>query len=196
MKPKFALSHDFLSVHHEYFVGTFASILLCPLTFKCLATLLVETTRPDPPWGDKWDDDDDDDGDDGDDDDDDDGDDDDDDEIEFPKFSLLAWAAILDIRNLYIFNLPPTNVPAVFQGSCLISNLVFGSQKEDTVAVVQSWCGPFSIIATTAGHQIIETIHGALIISHFITGPSERHRLSCGNLGKWWAESNDGWTIV
>ena len=30
MKPKFALTHDFLSVHHEYFVGTFASILLCP----------------------------------------------------------------------------------------------------------------------------------------------------------------------
>ena len=28
MKPKFALSRDFLSVHHEYFVGTFASILL------------------------------------------------------------------------------------------------------------------------------------------------------------------------
>ena len=26
MKPKFALFHDFLSVHHEYFVGTFASI--------------------------------------------------------------------------------------------------------------------------------------------------------------------------
>ena len=41
MKPKFALSHDFLSVHHEYFVGTFASILLCPPTFKCLATLLI-----------------------------------------------------------------------------------------------------------------------------------------------------------
>ena len=40
MKPKFASSHDFLSVHHEYFVGTFASILLCPPTFKCLATLL------------------------------------------------------------------------------------------------------------------------------------------------------------
>ena len=40
MKPKFALSHDFLSVHHEYFVGTFASNLLCPPTFKCLATLL------------------------------------------------------------------------------------------------------------------------------------------------------------
>ena len=43
MKPKFALSHDFLSVHHEYFVGTFASILLCPPTFKCLATLLTVT---------------------------------------------------------------------------------------------------------------------------------------------------------
>ena len=40
MKLRFALSHDFLSVHHEYFVGTFASILLCPPTFKCLATLL------------------------------------------------------------------------------------------------------------------------------------------------------------
>ena len=30
MKPKFALSHDFLLVHHKYFVGTSASILLCP----------------------------------------------------------------------------------------------------------------------------------------------------------------------
>ena len=30
MEPKFVLSHEFLSVHHEYFVGTFASILLCP----------------------------------------------------------------------------------------------------------------------------------------------------------------------
>ena len=35
MKPKLVLSHDFLSVHHEYFVGTLsASILLCPPHFQ------------------------------------------------------------------------------------------------------------------------------------------------------------------
>ena len=45
MKPKFALSHDFLSVHHEYFVGTFASILLCPPHFQMsgYATVSVDT---------------------------------------------------------------------------------------------------------------------------------------------------------
>ena len=31
MKPKFVLVHDFFSVHHDYFVGTFASILLSRL---------------------------------------------------------------------------------------------------------------------------------------------------------------------
>ena len=47
MKPKFASSHDFLSVHHEYFVGTFASILLCPPHFQMsgYATDLLQSLR-------------------------------------------------------------------------------------------------------------------------------------------------------